>query len=311
MLKDAALLQIELLLEALNEDTIVKDSSAFNFQWIGTKPVFIDIVSFEHYSSGTPWVGYRQFCELFLNPLILQAYKGIPFQDWLRGNINGIDPAHLNQLLSFRDIFRRGVLTHVVLHSKLQQSFGSTKMDVGKSMKEGGFDKSMVRQNIINVGRVVEHLEWKERKSEWSEYIEQHSYSGSDLEGKRAFVSEVVGEKRWRTVWDCGCNTGQFSRLAAENADTVLALDADHLSIEKLYQSLKGTENRVITPLVFDLSQPSPAVGWKSAERLPLGERSRPDLVFCLALIHHVVISANIPLYEFPVPGPLPLAPSI
>ena len=78
-----------------------------------------------------------------------------------------------------------------------------------------------------------------------------------------------------------------------------MALDSDHLSIERLYQSLKRTDNKVITPLVFDLSQPSPGSGWRGVERLPLEGRSNPDLVLCLALVHHVVISANIPLYEF------------
>lgn len=298
MLKDAALLQIELLLAALDEDTIVKDSSAFNFQWMGTQPVFIDVLSFERYSKGSPWVGYRQFCELFLNPLILQAYKSVSFQDWLRGNINGIDPADLNQLLSFRDLFRRGVLTHVFLHSKLQKSFGSTTLDVGKAMKEGGFQKEMVRQNITKVGRLVERLEWKKSRSEWSQYTDEHGYGDSDLEAKRGFVDEVLRARRWGTVWDCGCNTGQFSLLAAEHADTVLALDSDHLSIERLYRSLKGSENRIITPLVYDLSQPSPGTGWKGVERLPLCARSSPDLVLCLALIHHLVITANIPLDE-------------
>ena len=299
MLKDAALLQVELLLAALDEDTILKDSSAFNFQWRGTSPVFIDVLSFERYLEGEPWVGYRQFCQFFLNPLMLQAYKDVAFHDWLRGNIDGIEPGRLNQLFSLRDRLRRGVLPHVYLHAKLQKSFGSTQTDIGKAMKSGGFQKEMVRQNVKRVGRLIERLEWKAARSEWSEYVEDNSYSGPDLEIKQEFVREVIAEKYRGTVWDCGCNTGQFSRLAAVNSDTVLALDSDHLSIERLYQTLKQTDNRTILPLVYDISQPSPGLGWAGSERLPLTERSSPDLVLCLALIHHVVISANIPLEEF------------
>ena len=71
MLKDAALLHLELMLAALKHGMILKDSSAYNIQWNGAEPVFIDIPSFEVLPKGEPWIGYRQFCELFLYPLML------------------------------------------------------------------------------------------------------------------------------------------------------------------------------------------------------------------------------------------------
>ena len=89
MLKDAALLQLELLRGALDENLILKDSSPYNVQWRGARPLFIDIGSFESLREGEPWVGYRQFCMLFLYPLLLQAYKDIPFQPWLRAGSTG------------------------------------------------------------------------------------------------------------------------------------------------------------------------------------------------------------------------------
>ena len=110
MLKDAALLQLESLLVALNEDLILKDSSAFNVQWKGGVPAFIDITSFEKLVPGEPWVGYRQFCQLFLYPLLLQAYKDVPFQPWLRGSLDGIDSEHCEHLMSARDFLRPGIL---------------------------------------------------------------------------------------------------------------------------------------------------------------------------------------------------------
>ena len=89
---DAALLQLELLGRALDEDLTLKDASSYNVQWRGARPVFIDVGSFERLPEGEPWQGYRQFCMLFLNPLLLQAYKGIAFQPWLRGRLRR-DPA--------------------------------------------------------------------------------------------------------------------------------------------------------------------------------------------------------------------------
>src|SRR3954452_17713380 len=72
-LRDAALLQLDLLLESLKRDMILKDSTPYNVQFRGAKPTFIDIGSFEQLRPGEPWVGYRQFCMLYLSPLMLQA----------------------------------------------------------------------------------------------------------------------------------------------------------------------------------------------------------------------------------------------
>ena len=125
MLKDAGLLQLELLLEALKEDLILKDSSAFNVQWRGSAPAFIDITSFEKLAP--PWVGYRQFCQLFLYPLLLQAYKDVPFQLWLRGSLDGIESEHLVRLMSARDFLRPGVFTHVLMQARMQSSSETLK----------------------------------------------------------------------------------------------------------------------------------------------------------------------------------------
>ena len=100
MLRDAALLQLELLAAALAEGMTLKDATPFNVQWIGCRPVFIDLLSFRRRQPGEPWVGYRQFCELFLYPLLLEAYKGVPFQPWLRGRIDGIPPRDFLRLLA-------------------------------------------------------------------------------------------------------------------------------------------------------------------------------------------------------------------
>ena len=93
MLRDAARLQLALTREALAEKLITKDASAYNVQFVGTKPVFIDVGSFERLRPGEPWAGYRQFCELFLNPLLRPgACATCPFQPLLRGRLDGITP---------------------------------------------------------------------------------------------------------------------------------------------------------------------------------------------------------------------------
>jgi hypothetical protein len=123
MLKDAALLQLDLLLEALGHDMVLKDSTPYNVQFKGARPTFVDVGSFERLREGEPWVGYRQFCMLYLYPLLLQSAKGVPFQPWLRGSIDGITPGQMRALMSFRDRFRKGVFTNVFLHAKLEERY--------------------------------------------------------------------------------------------------------------------------------------------------------------------------------------------
>ncbi|MFC2074896.1 methyltransferase [Bdellovibrionota bacterium] len=299
MLKDAALLQLELLLRGLKEDIILKDSSAFNVQWVGTNPIFIDIPSFQKLAPGEPWVGYKQFCQMFLYPLMIKAYKDIPFHPFLRGSIDGIDSEHCNNLMSSRDLFRSGVFLYVYLQSKFQKKYSDTKRVAKKELKSAGFNKEMIRANIKRLQNLTAKLQWKKLGSEWGDYAEDNSYPEEDQRIKQNFVRDCVKTKSWKLVWDLGCNTGTFSRIAAENSEYVLAMDLDHLAVEKFYQELKREGNKTILPLVNNLADPSPNLGWRGMERKALPERGKPDLTLCLALIHHMVISANIPMSDF------------
>ncbi len=303
MLKDAALLHLELLQAALSESLTLKDASAYNVQWVGARPVFIDVTSFEPLAPGEPWIGYRQFCALFLYPLILEAYRGIPFRPWLRGSIDGISSADCARMMSARDLFRPGVLLHVALQNRLQGQYADTKKEMKADLRAAGFNRALIEANVQRLHRLITGLTWGDAgsaKSEWSEYADHNSYDAADRQAKQRFVRTAVqSQERWRLVWDLGANTGDYSRIAAENANTVVAMDADALAIERLYRKLKGEANRTILPLVMNVADPSPNLGWRGLERKGLVERGRPDLVLCLALIHHVVISANIPMRDF------------
>jgi SAM-dependent methyltransferase len=298
MLKDAGLSQLEILSAALAEDFILKDASAFNTQWIGARPVFIDIASFERVPSGEPWAGYRQFCQMFLYPLMLQAYRGVPFQPLLRGAIDGIPPEICNRLLSTRDLLRAGVFSHVFLQARLAARYASTSVDVKRELKSVGFHKELIRANVQGLLRLVAKLERQGSRSEWSEYANDNSYTDADQAAKQEFVATVARSKAWSLAWDIGCNTGTFSRIAASGSKYVVAMDFDELAVERLYRALRAEGHKSILPLCMNLADPSPNLGWRGLERLDLAGRGRPDLVLCLALIHHLVISANIPMDE-------------
>ena len=299
MLKDAALLQLDVTRAALDEEMTLKDATAFNVQWYGTRPTFIDIGSFTEYVAGEPWAGYRQFCETFLYPLLLQAYRNVPFHPWLRGSLEGITAEQCRALLPGRHLLRRGVLAHVYLQAKAQARYDDTSADVRQELRAAGFGASLIKHNIDGLRGTVERLRWDTPRSTWSEYQREHSYDDADLQRKADFVERILAARRWPLVWDLGCNTGRYSRLAAKHADYVLALDADHVVVERLYRALDADGPENVLPLVADIANPSPGLGWRGRERLPLGDRCAPALILCLALVHHLVIGRNIPLDDF------------
>ena len=298
MLKDAALLQLGVTREALAADIALKDATPYNVQWRGARPVFIDVGSFARAREGEPWLGYRQFCMLFLYPLLLEAYKGIPFQPWLRGSLEGIHPAEARGLLRGRDTLRGGVLRHVALHAKLEHSHADGSKDVKRELREAGFDKQLVEANLKGLQKLVKGLEPPGGATEWSEYGATCSYSDEDTRAKEDFVRSAVMQRGRSLVWDLGCNDGRYSRIASEGSAYTVALDADRGVVDRLYLALRHEGARTILPLVGDVADPSPGLGWRGQERLTLLERGRPDMILALALIHHLVIGRTIPLRE-------------
>jgi hypothetical protein len=290
MLRDAALLQLSLLDEALAEGFVLKDGSPYNVQWRGAHPVFVDVGSFERLRDGEPWAGYRQFCSLFLYPLMLQAYRGVAPQPLLRGSLEGIEPSQARALLPR---FRRGVLTHVVLHDRLEARHADRQRDVRAELKAAGFKKELIQANVRRLRKLVERLTPKRGRSEWAGYREAAPYSDEDAERKERFVREAGPA---RLAWDLGANDGRFSR--ALDAEYVLAMDGDERVVGELYTALRAEGSKTILPLVVDLADASPARGWRGLERRRLEERGRPDLVLCLALVHHLAIGRNVPFAE-------------
>ena len=303
MLKDAALLYLEILETALTAGMILKDGSSFNVQWIGARPVFIDIGSFTRLRPGDPWVGYRQFCSLFLFPLLLQAYKDIPFQPWLRGSLEGIPARDLRQLMSVRDLLRPGILTHVSLQARVEARHAARSArrgptDERAALRRAGFHTGLIQANVGRLRKLIGGLHWQRSRSPWADYAEQAPYTEVEQTEKAEFIRQVVHMRRWSMVWDLGCNTGRFARIAAEHGATVVAMDSDGLAVERLYQALKEEGASRILPLVGDVADPSPDRGWRSAERRSPEGRGQPELILVLALVHHLSVGASIPLRE-------------
>ena len=119
MLKDAALLTLKVQKIAIEHGMILKDATAFNVQFIGSKPIFIDTLSFEIYDSSSPWNAYRQFCQHFLAPLALMAYTDISLNKFLINYIDGIPLELTVKLLPFRSRLNISLNIHLFLFDYL------------------------------------------------------------------------------------------------------------------------------------------------------------------------------------------------
>ena len=314
MLRNAAALQLELLLEALPRGLILRDGTAYNIQFVGANPVLIDLPSFGLRTPDQAWDGYRQFCETTLFPLLLASYRGIDFRPLLRGRLEGISVGECRRMLGWRDMFRGGVFSHVLVQdwlgrSRTQAAAGSPPESIASSGMDSSGQRApsggpldlgpVVASNARKLLRLVEGLRPPQRESVWSDYDANRShYSAEDVARKDAFVASAVAHRRRKLVWDLGCNTGRFSRIAANSAECVVAVDGDPACVERLYRELKSEQNRTILPLVLDLADPTGGLGWRSRERTPFFDRGRPDAILALAVIHHLVFRNAVPLAE-------------
>lgn len=287
MLKDAALLHLDLLAGALAEGITIKDATPFNVQFVDGHPVFIDIGSFEEYSPGEPWIGYRQFTRQFLFPLMLRAYAGIPFQPWLRGNPEGPTAADMRNLLSFWQRLKPSNLMHVTLQARMEDRMSGAS--VRDELKTAGFNSEMILANVRKLRSLIEDLEWSGGKDGWIEY-ETCEHVGRDRETKTRFLQEALDSHGPGRVLDLGANDGHFSEIAAGSGALAIAVDGDEPVLDAFYR--KPTTASVV---LSDLTNPSPSQGWATSERPSLHERAAPDLVIAYGLIHHLIYTASIP----------------
>ena len=292
-LKDAALLTLEIQSRAFNCGMSLKDCSAYNVQFVKGKPIFIDTLSFERHREGLPWIAYRQFCQHFLAPLALMSHVDIRLHQLLRVYLDGIPLSLASRLLPRRTRASFGLLSHIHLHAKAQERFSessapSTDRKVGRTSFLGLVD---------SLKSTVNKLSWQPGGTEWHEYYDMTNYSSAAFERKQQIVAEMLDSitPRPRSVWDLGANEGLFSRIARSKGIRTVSFDIDPAAVETSYLQSQSGEQDGLLPLILDLTNPSPGIGWENQERMSLIERGPADCAMALALIHHLAISNNLP----------------
>lgn len=292
-LKDAALATLAIQKKAFEAGMSLKDASAYNIQFDRGRPVMIDTLSFEKYREGEPWVAYRQFCQHFLAPLVLMAFTDVRMGQLMRVYIDGVPLDLASRLLPMRTRLSPSLFTHIHLHARYQRRYAGSDKSAAQ-LKKRKIGRLGFAGLVDNLESTVRKLSWKPAGTEWEGYYDQTNYTPAAFADKERLVGEFVEAAGPKTVWDLGANTGHFSRIAAEHAALVVSFDIDPAALEKNYIECAGAGG--VLPLLSDLTNPSPSLGWALAERDSLIERRGADAVLALALIHHLAISNNVPL---------------
>ncbi|NJC98555.1 MAG: SAM-dependent methyltransferase [Anaerolineales bacterium] len=291
-LKDAALATLAIQKRALKQDMSLKDASAYNIQFVRGKATLIDTLSFELYKEGEPWVAYRQFCQHFLAPLALMALTDVRLNQLLRVYIDGVPLDLASELLPSKTRFNFGLLTHIHLHAGAQRRYSGEEV----KSRRGSMSRQAMIGLIDSLIASVQKLDWTPRGTEWGNYYDITNYSDAAFEHKKELVRAWTERIQPALVWDLGANNGIFSRVAGESGLYVVSFDIDPAAVEQNYRQAKKDKTGNLLPLLLDLTNPSPAIGWANRERESFGGRGPADLVLALAVIHHLAISNNVPL---------------
>lgn len=291
-LKDAALATLEIMRRAIGKGLWLKDASAYNIQFRNGKPVLIDTLSFEAYPEGLPWIAYKQFCQHFLAPLSLMAHVDVRLSSLLQTNLDGIPLDLAAQLLPGKTKFQPGLLTHIHLHAKAQESTGKP------SDRKISISKTSLLALVDSLKGTISGLQWKPVGTEWADYYSDTNYSQESFAKKGALVDEFLAKvsAAAESCWDLGANNGEFSKLAVQRGLQTIAWDIDPAAVEKAYLETKTSHQGRLLPLLQDLRNPSPNLGWSNRERDSLAGRGPADVLLALALVHHLAIGNNVPL---------------
>ncbi|MEM8770219.1 MAG: class I SAM-dependent methyltransferase [Pseudomonadota bacterium] len=298
LLKRAALHHLDLQLALLPSGVALSDATAYNVQFMGVRPIFIDALSFQPYKEGDYWTAHRQFCEQFLNPLLMTSIFGLPHNEWFRGALEGVPTPQLARMLPLSQQLSFRILTHILMPAWFQQSDSGADMEQSKKALQRPLSKNGYLGLLTQLHRWISGLQPRgANKTTWADYAENNSYDGEEHDAKTRAIAAYANACKPALLCDFGCNTGHYTEIALTNgAENAIGFDLDHGALEGAYARASGKELSFL-PLYQDAANPSPNQGWGEEERAGLNARCEPvDGLIALAFIHHMSIGRNIPL---------------
>ena len=296
-LKDAALHHLNFQIFLLEKNFVLIDSSAYNIQFLKNKPIFIDVLSIEKYNEGEFWKGHSQFLQQFLNPLLLSSLKGLQFNDWYKGNLDGIKTSELNELLNLKDKLSINILLSIVLLSKFEKENKiNPKKALNKLKSKKKLSKNSYKSMLVQLKNWIKKLEPKERKTIWDTYSVENTYKKEQEEKKLEVINNFSKKYKPNILADIGCNDGMYSFESIKaGALKVVGFDIDINSIDRAYK-ISLEKNLNFLPLYFNAMNPSSKLGWNETERYSFKDRINFDAMIALAFEHHLALGNNVPL---------------
>lgn len=295
MLKEAALLTLEVSRRLWSAGFHLRDASAYNIVFDGNRPKFVDLGSVG--AGTTPlWNAYGQFCDHFLNPLLIETKTGITFRDlW---TLEGVPVTTTHRVLHGLKSVGSGTFRNVVLRARLESSLGDAEAATRRAARsEIGLAPGRVEDLMAGMANLIDSLE-AGTVSHWATYPTDNSYTEAEEAMRDAIIRDFAASGEVGVALDIGTNTGRHAAVLAESHQTVIALDSDASAVEAARSRFDeaGLDER-ICPLVADIAAPTPGVGLMNEERASLLDRiSIVGAVTWMAVIHHLVIGRSIPL---------------
>lgn len=300
----AAELTLTLQMELVEQGWQLKDATPLNVLFQGGRPVLVDVGSIElREPLQAVWLAYGQFVRTFLLPMLAHARLGWPLQTSLTRR-DGYEPEDIFGALGWTARLRQPAFSTVTVPSLLakNQRVKSGEAAQPRAMRDPEVAKHVLLKSLKGLRAKMRSVTPAQHTSTWSDYAETaHHYSAEDHTRKRSFVTEALAAAQPARVLDVGCNTGVYSMLAAEAGASVVSIDTDPQAVDRLWMKTKtaaAQSTGSILPLTLDLAYPSPATGWENRECASFLDRARGsfDTVLMLAVIHHLLLAAQIPL---------------
>ncbi len=299
LLKAAALFHLKLNIDAVQHGLKMVDASAFNVQFDGVRPVFIDVLSFDRYVSDEPWLAHSQFCTQFLNPLLLAAKKGIPFHAWYRGDLEGIGVQDTSRLLGPWSWLSLNALLNVHLPARATRSARLTSAETVSRLRQVRVPRSAVIALMRRLATWIAKMELPSSGAPgWRDYRAQRAAFAHDDAVRESLVREAVTELKSSVVLDVGCNDGHYGAVAlAAGAEFVVGVDMDDQALEQCVARARN-DRLPLLPLRVDWCNPTPNQGWRGKERSAFHARCKADFLVAFAVLHHISAGRNVPLAD-------------
>ncbi|HEV2619366.1 MAG TPA: class I SAM-dependent methyltransferase [Acidobacteriaceae bacterium] len=298
----AAELTLDLCEQALAGGWMLKDATPLNVLFVGSRPIFVDILSFERRDKHSSiWLAYGQYIRTFLLPLLMQRMLSWPLALSLFRR-DGYEPAECYAALGWTRRLGRDAFWPITLPALLDRR----KADAVTAKKRPArVADPQITASVLR--RTLNDLRERTRRalagsaaaeSEWSRYQGTLThYTAEESREKLDWVRDALRDVRPARVLDIGANTGEVSALAATMGADVVALERDMASADRIFRMARDRK-LPIDMIHADLARPTPAAGWENVESMTLLDRleGQFDLVMMLAVIHHLVLMEQIPL---------------